>query len=133
MFSVIFLQVLDLSHTGLMVFPEEILKALVNLKSINLAYNEFKLWPSNLQFVGKSLETLNLAGNQIERLSEANLVGLKSLKALNISDNLSLKYIENGTFTKSETLENLHCSHNPKLQTFDLDGLTHCNNLTQVS
>ncbi|XP_037946212.1 leucine-rich repeat-containing protein 70 [Teleopsis dalmanni] len=126
------LEILDLSYTGIETLTDEMFKPLVNLKSLNLAGNKLTVVPAGFKFIGQSLEILNLAENSLKGLTEQNFVGLKVLKRLNVSDTKSLVAIEKHTFSRLETLEYLYCSHNPKLEYFDLDSLLHCNNLTYL-
>ncbi|XP_065372008.1 P-granule-associated novel protein 1 [Calliphora vicina] len=126
------LQDLDLSHTGIKSMATVIFEKLTSLKTLNLAGNDFVHLPENFQLIGQSMRSLNLAGNKFNDFSEGSFLGLKALLRLNISGMPNLKSIQNNTFSRLEHLTHLDCSNNHKLETFDLDSLMHCGNLTYL-
>ncbi|MCS6809266.1 MAG: leucine-rich repeat domain-containing protein [Bacteroidota bacterium] len=75
---------LDLSHSGLVEFPLEILK-LPNLQRLNLSHNGLESIPPSIAQLTK-LQHLNLSTNGLKKLP-AEIAGLKHLKSLDISQN----------------------------------------------
>ncbi|XP_061397273.1 chondroadherin, partial [Musca vetustissima] len=130
--SATLLKNLDLSYTGIKTIPSVIFEKLTSLETLNLAGNAFVALPDNFQLIGKTLKSLNLAGNRFVDFEETHFLGLKVLTHLNISGMATLKNVKYNTFTRLEHLTQLDCSHNTRLEKFDLDSLMHCVNLTYL-
>ncbi|CRK88204.1 CLUMA_CG001985, isoform A [Clunio marinus] len=130
--SLLHLEILDLSHTGIMELPGAILENKEKLTEIFLNGNKFLEIPESLSAVGESLEYLHLSDNPIEEIEETSLIGLSELKQLNISGLLQLTEIKKNSLKYLTSLEVFHCFGNVKLTNFDMEDLRELKHLKEL-
>ncbi|XP_055379509.1 leucine-rich repeat-containing protein 70-like isoform X2 [Condylostylus longicornis] len=106
-----YLEVLDISFNHIKILPDNIFQNL-NLHNLNLKNNNFTSIPNSLNMAHNSLESLDISYNPIEKIHTDDFNNFNNLKYLNMSDMMTLKKIEVGTFSVLTKLEELHCKNN---------------------
>lgn len=117
------LEHLDLSYAQLEDLPREMFEKIEGLRELLVQGNEFTTVPSSIGLLKPTLMALYVGENPIQRLDDESFFDLDHLTQLNISGMPLLDDINAGTFGGLKSLEVLSCSHNPKLEEFDMSDL----------
>jgi len=126
------LEILDLSHTGIMDLPEAIFRRMDKLNELYLNGNKFLTVPESLYAVESSLVYLHLSDNPIEIIGNKSFGGLSELKQLNISALPELTEISEGALKPLVSLEILIVKNNKKLSSFAMQNLREMKHLKEL-
>lgn len=126
------LEILDLSHTGLMELPSAIFSTPSHLAELFLNGNFFLTVPDSLSLVGNTLRFLHLSANPIEIINHDSFTDLIKLEQLNMSGMNQLTAIEVGAIDPLVSLEVLICSGNKKLTFIDVQSLVQNSHLKKL-
>jgi len=126
------LEILDLSHTGIMDLPGIVFEQMSKLGELFLNGNKFLEVPQSLFTVGESLELLHLSENPIESIDNQSFTGLSMLRQLNISALPELTEIKEDSMKPLTSLEVLHCRGNKKLAAFSMENLRELKHLKEL-
>lgn len=131
--SLSYLELLDLSHTGIKELPEGFLHTLKNLLELNLKQNQFTEIPDTVLAEAHNLQVLNLNDNPIKLLSSSKPFPLMpTLKQLHISFMSNLTRIEDRALSNLIHLEFLDCKSNALLEYISPVALSRLENKTEV-
>lgn len=73
--SVMKLLILNLAHTNISTFPEQMISRLIKLRELDVSGNRIKVVPQDLSFLSKSLEILKMGENPIQHLDDNSFIG----------------------------------------------------------
>lgn len=69
------LSILNLAHTNISTFPEQMVSRLARLRELDISGNHIKVVPQDLSFLSKSLEIFKMGENPIQHLDDNSFMG----------------------------------------------------------